>query len=141
MFNNIIDSYSIFINEIKPYTNIQTEEDYIKTLALLEQILETADDTKNSHFNYLIDFFSNSIAEYENKDQELRLFLNEIDNLSNDSVVVKTLIDQYNLKGHELPEIGDKTMVSKILNNKRKLTRQAIDNLIKRFNLPASLFF
>ena len=46
---------------------------------------------------------------------------------------------QYHLTGSELPEIGDKTMVSKVQNGKRTLTRQAIEKLSARSNVkPAN---
>jgi HTH-type transcriptional regulator/antitoxin HigA len=39
-----------------------------------------------------------------------------------------------------LPEIGDKTMVSKVLSGKRILQRQAMELLGKRFGIRPAMF-
>jgi HTH-type transcriptional regulator/antitoxin HigA len=58
-----------------------------------------------------------------------------------DIALVRTLMRQHKLTGNDLPEIGDKTMVSKVLNEKRSLTRSAIEKLCARFGLRPSQFF
>lgn len=51
-------------------------------------------------------------------------------------------MDQNDLGVADLPEIGSKSLVSKILNARdRRLTRQHIDALSKRFNISPALFF
>ena len=51
-------------------------------------------------------------------------------------------MSQYHLKGEDLKnEIGSKSLVSMILNGKRKLTTEHIQALSNRFNISPSLFF
>ena len=56
-------------------------------------------------------------------------------------VELKALMMNHNLTGSDLPEVGDKTMVSKVLNEKRPLTRPAIERLAKRFGIRPAMFF
>jgi len=52
------------------------------------------------------------------------------------------LMDQHELGVADLPEIGSKSLVSKILNERdRQLTRQHIDALSRRINISPALFF
>ncbi|MBX2838143.1 MAG: transcriptional regulator, partial [Gammaproteobacteria bacterium] len=56
--------------------------------------------------------------------------------------VLRTLMDQHDLGVADLPEIGSKSLVSKILNERdRQLTRQHIDELSRRFGISPALFF
>jgi len=51
------------------------------------------------------------------------------------------LMDQNNLGTADLPEIGSKSLVSKILNGHRRLTIDHINSLSKRFGISPALFF
>ncbi|WP_235363960.1 MULTISPECIES: hypothetical protein [Shewanella] len=57
--------------------------------------------------------------------------------------MVKALIDRYKLGLSDLPELGSKNNVSKELNaaEGKKLTRQHIEALSRRFGLSPALFF
>lgn len=50
--------------------------------------------------------------------------------------VIRTLMDQYGLTLSDLPEIGSKSMVSRVLSGKRKLTLEhaKIGNAIRHFS-------
>lgn len=137
----IIDAYQEFLITAKPFVNIINEEGYNKTLDTLEQVLESASDTLDDPLNPLIDILSHAIEQYEAKDEELMAFVSEAEGLPADLALVRTLMDQHKLTGSDLPEIGDKTMVSKVLNGKRVLSRQAIEGLSARFGLRPSMFF
>jgi len=51
-------------------------------------------------------------------------------------------MDQHGLGVFDLPEIGSKSLVSKIMNQRDgQLTRQHIDALSRRFNISPALFF
>lgn len=55
---------------------------------------------------------------------------------------LKLLMEQHGLGVADFPEIGSKSLVSKILNGRgRKLTRNHIAALSKRFGLSPALFF
>jgi len=56
---------------------------------------------------------------------------------------LKTLMDQHNLGVADLPELGSKGNVSKILNGAegKKLTRKHMKALGERFKVSPALFF
>jgi HTH-type transcriptional regulator/antitoxin HigA len=55
---------------------------------------------------------------------------------------LKLLMEQHNLGVADLPEIGSKSLVSKILNKKgRTLTKAHIVALSNRFGVSPALFF
>ena len=59
-----------------------------------------------------------------------------------DIAVLLLLMDQHNLTGTDFPEIGDKSLVSRILNGKgRNLTKTHITKLSERFSINPALFF
>lgn len=137
----IVDAYQSFMTTAQPLINIETDEQYEATLETLEQVLESASDTLGDPMNPLIDMLSHAIERYESQDEELVAFIEEANSLPADIALLRTLMSQHHLTGSDLPEIGDKTMVSKVLNGKRVLSRQAIEKLSERFNLRPSMFF
>lgn len=137
----IIDAYEEFMASAHTYVNIETESAYQEALDTLETILESADDSLDEPLNPLIDMLIDAIENYEMQDQELTAFVDESSSLPPDITLLKTLMRNHNLTGSDLPEIGDKTMVSKVLNQKRTLTRQAIERLASRFGIRPSMFF
>ena len=137
----IIDAYEEFMASAHAYVNIESESAYQEALETLEMILESADDSLDEPLNPLIDMLSNAIESYEMRDQDLVAFVDESNELPPDIALLKALMKNHNLTGSDLPEIGDKTMVSKVLNQKRTLTRQAIERLANRFGIRPSMFF
>ena len=51
------------------------------------------------------------------------------------------LIEQHELKGTSFPEIGDKTLISKIFKGNRSLIRDYITTLAVRFEISLTKFF
>ena len=137
----LIDEYQSFMSIAQPLVNITNETDYHAALEALEETLEAASDSVDDPFNPLIDMLSHSIEKYESQDDELIAFVAEADRMPADIALIRTLMRQHELTGSDLPEIGDKTMVSKVLNGKRTLTRSAIERLSARFGLRPSMFF
>lgn len=137
----LIDAYQEFMSTAQPFVNLTNEEDYNAALDALEQILESASDTQDDPLNPLIDMLSHAIEKFESQDEELMAFVGEAEGLPADIALLRTLMSQYKLTGSDLPEIGDKTMVSKVLNGKRTLNRSAIEQLSERFGLRPSMFF
>ena len=137
----LLESYQTFMTTALPYVTITNEEQYIATLAEIEVALEAAGDTVHDPLNPLIDMLSHAIEEYENNDSELSIFIQEAEGVPVDIALIKALMQSHSLTGSDLPEIGDKTLVSRVLNGKRPLTRSAIERLSKRFGLRPSMFF
>ncbi len=137
----ILDAYQTFMATAQPLINIGTDEQYEVALETLEQVLESVSDTLDDPLNPLIEMLSQAIARYESRDEELVAFIAEADAVPADVALLRTLMKQHHLTGSDLPEIGDKTMVSKVLNGKRTLSRQAIEKLSERFGLRPAMFF
>ena len=136
----IIDAYEDFMTTAHSFVNIETELDYRGALEALESILESASDTLDDPLNPLIELLSNAIEKYEARDQELMAFVAESQEIPVDIAVLKILMKNHNLTGNDLSEVGDKTMVSKVLNGKRPLTRPAIERLASRFGIRPAVF-
>jgi HTH-type transcriptional regulator/antitoxin HigA len=124
-----------------PYLVIEHEEQYKATLNELETALETSTDTIYDPLNPLIDMLNHAIEKYEMKNPELALFIKKANNIPLDIAIIRTLMQSYNLTTSDLPEIGDKLLVSEILNKKATLTRSAISKLSDRFKLDQNLFY
>ena len=137
----IVDAYQAFMSTAQPFINIGSDEQYETALETLEQVLETATDTPDDSMNPLIDMLSHAIERYEAEDEELDAFIEEAESMPMDIALLRTLMSQYHLTGSDLPEVGDKTMVSKVLNGKRVLSRQAIEKLSARFGIRPAMFF
>lgn len=65
----------------------------------------------------------------------------EAEEIPADIALLRILMRQHKLTGSDLPEIGGKAMVSKVLRGKRTLSRSAIEKLAERFGLRPSMFF
>ena len=139
--NGLVKAYNTFRTRARPFINIENEEEYNEALDALEKILETTNDSVDEPLNPLIDMLSNAIERYENKDEELMAFVAEAEGLPADIALLKTIMANYGLTGSDLPEIGDRSMVSKVLKGTRSLSRPAIEKLSSRFGLKPSMFF
>ena len=136
----LIDAYQDFLQTAQPYLHIRNESDYEGALQALEALLEKASDTLEDPLNPLIELLSQAIASYEAQDEELVAFLDEADAIPADIALLRALMQQHGLTGSDLPEIGDKTMVSKVLNQKRTLQRDAMEKLAARFGIRPAMF-
>ena len=108
-----------------------------------EQALETLDALMDDYDNNipLIEILSASIERWEDSAEEFTEFNKRINNLPTEQAVFKIIMEQYNLGVADFPEIGSKSLISKIINNKRHLTKEHIAALSQRFKLSPSLFF
>ena len=71
----------------------------------------------------------------------MQAFEAEVASTPADIRMLRLLMEQYGLKGTDFPEIGDKTLISKILNGSRSLTKEHITKLAERFGISPALFF
>jgi len=79
---------------------------------------------------------------YENNSPELADFNQRIKNLNSGSSMLRLLMDQHGLNTTSFAqEIGGKSTVSMICNEKRKLTAEHIEKLANRFDISPALFF
>ena len=130
-----------FAQTAAPYLHIQDNDTYEETLILLEELLQEAEDSLDDPINVIIDMLSNSIETYENMDKGLAEFEARAMQQPTDLAVIRLLMDQYNLGTNDLPEIGSKSMVSRVLSGERALNKNHIKALSERFNIAPALFF
>lgn len=119
-------------------TQIHSQEDYERALALMDELIDDYDTNK-----LLIELLSTSIERWEDNADEFTDFNKAVAGIEPGIAVLKTLMSQYGIGAADLPELGSKANVSKLLNaaEGKKLTRQHIEALSKRFALSPALFF
>ncbi len=116
---------------------IANNDEYEQALALMDEVIEDYDNHP-----VLVELLSVSIERWENESPDFAQFNQRTSEGDPAVSVLRTLMDQYALGVADLPEIGSKSLVSKILNERdRQLTRAHIDALSRRFNISPALFF
>ena len=108
---------------------------------MVESLLEEAKDSPDDPLNAVIEMLSRAIETYENKDKELAAFEKHAMGQPTDLAMLKLLMDQHGLGTADLPEIGSKSMVSRVLSGKRSLNKKHIQALAERFGINPGLFF
>ena len=116
--------------------HIHDEDDYEAALALMDELIEDYDGQKP-----LIEVLSLSIERWENASPEFAEFNAKIAALNSGVAALRVLMDQHKLNTTDFKnEIGGKSMVSMILNNKRNLSIEHIKALSNRFGVPPQVF-
>ncbi|HEX4503115.1 MAG TPA: helix-turn-helix domain-containing protein [Scandinavium sp.] len=113
---------------------IQNAEQHEEALEFVEYLLLNDPD------HPLLDIACNSIAVYEKSAPEFAEFLALMNSMPSGVAMLHTLINQYQLTLSDFPEIGSKSMVSRVLNGKRKLTLEHAKKLSKRFGISPAMF-
>lgn len=117
---------------------ITSDDDYNRALALLDELTEAEDESPLTE--RLIDQLCASIKHYEESAQQFADFNTQVAAISGPHML-RFLMEQNHLTGSDLPEIGDKTVVSRTLNGKRTLSSTDIQALARRFHLSPSSFY
>ena len=115
---------------------ITDNDEYEQALALMNELIDDYDDNK-----VLVELLSNSIERWEDTSDDFAEFNKRIHSEDHALSFLRVLMDQKKLGVSDLPEIGSKSLVSKILNEHRNLTREHIDALSKRFKVSPAMFF
>jgi HTH-type transcriptional regulator/antitoxin HigA len=135
-FAAIKEKAQALFSEAKFIGYIADEADYADALALMGELVEDYDANRP-----LIDILAHSIERWEDDAVEFADFNARVATL-NDVDVLRLLMEQHGLGVADLPEIGSKSLVSKILNGRgRNLTKDHINALSKRFAISPALFF
>jgi len=130
-----------FAQSAAPYLHIQDDAHYEEALVVIESLLEEANDSVDDPINIVIDMLGHAIEVYENQDEALVEFETQALAPANDLALLRVLMDQHNLGIADLPEIGSKSMVSRVLSGQRELSKKHIVALSDRFGIEAGLFF
>jgi len=117
-------------------THICNEQDYESALELMDELIEDYNEQKP-----LIEILSLSIEKWEEESDEFSKFNAQIESLDSGLSVLRVLMVQHKLNTNDFKnEIGGKSMVSMILNKKRKLSLKHIKALANRFSISPKLF-
>jgi len=135
------DACHSFAQAAAPYFHITDEKHYEEALELVESLLEETKDSPDDPLNAVIDMLGHAIEIYENEDEALALFEKQAMDQPSDLAMLRLLMDQHGLGTADLPEIGSKSMVSRVLSGKRSLNKKHIQALAERFGINPGLFF
>ncbi len=135
------DACHSFTEVAAPYFQITDKQHYEEALGLIEDFLIEAGDLPDHPLNPIIDMLSRAIEIFENKQKEVAAFEKRAMNQPADLAMLRVLMEQHELGMADLPEIGSKSMVSRVLSGKRALSKKHIEALSKRFAIDPSLFF
>ncbi len=136
-FSNLKAKAIDFLLEARFIGRIHNEAEYEQALELMDELIEDYDK-----YLPLIEILSASIEKWEDESEYFSEFNRRIARLDDGAAILKTLMDQYQLKADDLKnEIGSESLVSMILNGSRNLTRDHIQALSQRFKVSPSAFF
>jgi len=115
---------------------INDEAEHAQALELMEQLIEDYDKHET-----LIDILCITIEKYEDSAEEFKGFNERLKQINPGVAVLSVLMDQHKLNTTNFEnEIGKKSLVSMILNEKRPLNLKHIRKLAERFNVPPQIF-
>jgi len=139
--NTILTSYQAFADEAAPWLHIIDDVHYEEALALIETLLEQARDDPDDPLNGLIELLTQAIANYEAEQEPLQAFHQQAQSVPADVAILRLLMEQHHLGTADFPEIGDKSLISRIARGERNLTKQHIEKLAARFQIAPGSFF
>ena len=135
MISEALASSQQLMNRVPLLAGSQQREDYEQALQLAEYLVQNDPD------NPLLALLCDKIDLYESLSSEFAAFNARLKAIHTGVGVLRTLIDQYQLKLSDFEqEIGKKSLVSRILSGDRKLTIEHIRALSRRFGVPVELF-
>ena len=135
------DACYSFAQAAAPYYHITDVGRYEEALELIESLIEEAEDSPDDPLNAVIEMLNNAIEVYENKDKNLAAFEKRAMDQPGDLAMLRLLMDQHGLGTADLPEIGSKSMVYRVLSGERSLSKKHIQALSERFGINPGLFF
>lgn len=134
--SDVIEEARAVFDKAGYIAHIQDQSDYEKALVLMDELIEDYDCNRA-----LIEVLSTSIERWEASADEFAEFNRQVEAMDDGVAVLRLLMDQHGLTGSDLPELGSKSLVSKILKGERSLTRRHIEALSRRFGVSPTLFF
>ena len=135
------DACHSFAEAAAPYIHITDNRHYGEALELIENLLEEAEDSPDDPLNAVIEILSHAIEAYESKDDVLVAFEKRVTDQPADLAMLRLLMDQHDLGTADIPQIGSKSMVSRVLSGERSLSKKQIQALSKRFDIKPGYFF
>ena len=116
----------------KVLSTLHTEEQYRKTVILLDRLIDEVCEKEDSLIESLIETLWTLIKDYEDRN---------IQEPEDDPIgCLQYLMEEHNLKQSDLRELGSQGVVSEILHGKRQLNIRQIQALSKRFKVSPAVF-
>lgn len=110
----------------------RTEEEYERTVALLDELIDEVGEDEKNPLASLMDTLGTLIEAYED-----RHFPEPVgDPIS----TLAFFMEEHGVRPNDFPEIGSQLEVEEILSRKRELTLQQIRSLSNRFNVSPEVF-
>lgn len=135
-FDQVKEKASALFSEAPFIGGIHSNEEYEQAVVLVDELVEDY-----PLYRPLIEMLSASIERWENSAPDFADFNRRVEQVDPGVATLKSLIEQHGLTMNDFPEIGSKSLVSRVLSGERQLTRQHIRALTWRFNINAELFF
>lgn len=134
------DACSHFMTIAAPYLDIKDEAHYQEALELIESLMGEVEEDADHPMDVIISLLANAISEYESHNSDINDFEKNL-SYTTGIEALRVLMEQHQLGVSDLPEIGSKSMVSRVLSGERNLSKKHIENISQRFNIDAGLFF
>lgn len=112
-----------------------SRKDYDEAIKLVEHLVEHEPDSP------LIDMLTVKIDAYESSAPEFADFNARVEKETHGISLLRIMMDQHGLKQTDFTnEIGQRSLVSRILKGERSLTLKHMRSLAKRFGIPLTRF-
>ncbi|EJN28369.1 putative transcription regulator containing HTH domain-containing protein [Pseudomonas sp. GM78] len=117
---------------------IEEPEDYARATLLLDEL--TDGHVLNKYEERILIELEDAILAYEQKGEQLRAFNAAIKATITPVQLLKDLMETLKLTGSDLPEIGDKFVVAKVLIGDRLISPRMALALAERFHMDPKAF-
>ena len=123
-FTAVKEKARALFDEASFISHINNNAEYQQAIVLMNELIDDYDNQKA-----LIEVLSVSIEQWESTAPEFASFNKRIAKLDSDLTLLKVLMEQYGLGVSDLPEVGSKSLISRILSGERSLTKKHIQTL------------
>lgn len=110
----------------------KTEEDYDALVRAVDELLEMTGDEESHPLMSLVEIIGDWIEEWDHTHHPMAQASGE--------EVLGYMMREHGLTQSDLPGVGTQSVVSEILNGKRKLNLRQIRWLAERFGVPVDVF-
>jgi HTH-type transcriptional regulator/antitoxin HigA len=111
----------------------KTAQEFERLVAALDEVLDAGGADESNELAILAERMGDLVVAYENR------HVPELD--AADGVdVLRHLMKEHGLRQSDLPEVGSQSLVSQVLNRKRRLNAGQLRRLSRRFRLPMDVF-
>ena len=111
---------------------IRTEEEYDRTIALLNHLLDVVGEQEEHELSGLLDLVGELVSDYDTRHFAIEA--------SEPKEVLRYLMEVRGLKQSDLAEIVPQSNLSAILAGRRKISATLAGKLAKYFNISATVF-